>query len=67
MVWTKEGLMPAAETPPAVDSQLSALNPGAIMAFTFEKLLLRKRPTIETINDQLKKISQIEHARHRSG
>ena len=31
-----------------------------------EKLLLRKRWIIETINDQLKNISQIEHTRHRS-
>ena len=31
-----------------------------------EKLLLRKRGIIETINDQLKNISQIEHTRHRS-
>ena len=31
-----------------------------------DKLLLRKRPVIETINDQLKNISQIEHTRHRS-
>ena len=30
------------------------------------KLLLRKRSIIETINDQLKNISQIEHSRHRS-
>ena len=31
-----------------------------------DKLLLRKRSVIETINDQLKPISQIEHSRHRS-
>jgi hypothetical protein len=31
-----------------------------------EKLLLRKRGIIETIIDQLKNISQIEHSRHRS-
>ena len=31
-----------------------------------DKLLLRKRSVIETINDQLKNISQIEHSRHRS-
>ncbi len=31
-----------------------------------EKLLLRKRAIIETVNDQLKNISQIEHTRHRS-
>ncbi len=32
----------------------------------FDKLLLRKRALIETVNDQLKNISQIEHTRHRS-
>lgn len=31
-----------------------------------DTLLLRKRAIIETINDQLKNISQIEHSRHRS-
>ena len=32
----------------------------------FDKLLLRKRVLIETVHDQLKNISQIEHHRHRS-
>ena len=31
-----------------------------------DKILLRKRSLIETINDQLKNIAQIEHTRHRS-
>jgi len=31
-----------------------------------DRLLLRKRSLIETVNDQLKNISQIEHSRHRS-
>ena len=31
-----------------------------------DKLLLRKRSLIETINDQLKNVSQVEHSRHRS-
>ena len=31
-----------------------------------DKILLRKRSLIETVNDQLKNISQIEHSRHRS-
>ena len=31
-----------------------------------DKLLLRKRALIETINDQLKNLVQIEHTRHRS-
>jgi hypothetical protein len=33
---------------------------------TFDKLLLRKRSIIETINDQLKNIYSLEHSRHRS-
>ena len=32
----------------------------------FDKILLRKRSIIETVIDQLKNISQIEHSRHRS-
>lgn len=32
----------------------------------WDKLMLRKRALIETIYDQLKNISQIEHSRHRS-
>jgi Transposase DDE domain len=32
----------------------------------WDRLLLRKRALIETVNDQLKNISQIEHSRHRS-
>lgn len=32
----------------------------------FNKALLRKRSIIESVNDQLKNISQIEHTRHRS-
>ena len=31
-----------------------------------DKIMLRKRSVIETINDQLKNIAQIEHSRHRS-
>lgn len=31
-----------------------------------DKCLLRKRAIIESVNDQLKNISQIEHTRHRS-
>ena len=31
-----------------------------------DKILLRKRVLVETVNDQLKNISQIEHTRHRS-
>ena len=31
-----------------------------------DKILLRKRSLIETVNDQLKNIAQIDHSRHRS-
>ena len=31
-----------------------------------DKILLRKRSLIETVNDQLKNIAQVEHTRHRS-
>ena len=32
----------------------------------YDRILLRKRAIIETVNDQLKNIAQIEHSRHRS-
>ena len=32
----------------------------------WDKLMLRKRSLIETVIDQLKNISQIQHTRHRS-
>ena len=32
----------------------------------WDRLMLRKRFLIETVNDQLKNVSQIEHSRHRS-
>jgi hypothetical protein len=31
-----------------------------------DKILLRKRAIIETVNDELKNICQLEHSRHRS-
>lgn len=31
-----------------------------------DKILLRKRSVIETVNDELKNICQVEHSRHRS-
>ena len=33
---------------------------------SIDKILLRLHSLIETVNDQLKNISQIEHTRHRS-
>ena len=30
-----------------------------------DRLLLRKRAIIETVNDELKNIAQVEHSRHR--
>ena len=38
---------------------------GALMTLS-DKLLLRKRAIIETVNDELKNIAQVEHSRHRS-
>ena len=32
----------------------------------YDRILIRKRAIIETINDELKNIAQIEHTRHRS-
>jgi hypothetical protein len=40
------------------------MKPRVIAAF--DKLMLRKRSIIETINDQLKNIFSLEHSRHRS-
>lgn len=37
-----------------------------VMMTMRDKVLLRKRSVIETINDQLKNIAQAEHSRHRS-
>ena len=31
-----------------------------------DKIALRKRALIETVNDELKNICQVEHTRHRS-
>lgn len=38
---------------------------GALMGIS-DRVLLRKRATIETMNDELKNIAQIEHSRHRA-
>lgn len=38
---------------------------GALMSVS-DKLILRKRAIIETINDELKNITQTEHSRHRT-
>ena len=32
----------------------------------YDKILLRKHPVIETVDDELKNICRIEHIRHRS-
>jgi len=37
-----------------------------VLITEFDKLMLRKRALIESVNDQLQNISQIEHTRHRS-
>ena len=38
---------------------------GALMSVS-DRILLRKRAIIETVNDELKNIAQIEHSRHRA-
>lgn len=38
---------------------------NSLMSMT-DKILLRKRSVIETVNDELKNICQVEHSRHRS-
>lgn len=38
---------------------------GALMSVS-DRVLLRKRAIIETVNDELKNIAQIEHSRHRA-
>ena len=35
------------------------------LMFQHDKIMLRKRSLIETVNDQLKNICQVEHTRHR--
>ncbi len=37
-----------------------------ILISVLYRLLLRKRAIIETVNDELKNIAQVEHSRHRS-
>lgn len=41
-------------------------NMKAKVTSAFDKGMLSKRYIIETVNDQLKNITQIEHSRHRS-
>ena len=38
---------------------------GALMSVS-DRVLLRKRAIIESVNDELKNIAQVEHSRHRS-
>ena len=38
---------------------------GTLMSLS-DKLLLRKRTIIETVNDELRNISQVEHSSHRT-
>jgi hypothetical protein len=52
------------DPPPAILTDYKL--PDWLQQYMSDKLLLRKRFIIETINDQLKNQSQIEHSRHRS-
>ena len=47
-----------------INALVFLLSMNALM-LQHEKIMLRKRSLIETINDQLKNICQIEHSRHR--
>lgn len=41
-------------------------NTKGVLTTLSDRLLMRKRAIIETINDELKNITQIEHSRHRT-
>ena len=47
-----------------VITKLKSNMKGALMSVS-DRLLLRKRAIIETVNDELKNIAQVEHSRHR--
>ena len=36
------------------------------LMFVADKIMLRKRALVESVNDELKNIAQMEHSRHRS-
>ncbi|KAA6314322.1 hypothetical protein EZS27_035047 [termite gut metagenome] len=45
---------------------LNALKPWKVKGWVmYDRLMLRKRAVIESVNDKLKNICQIEHTRHR--
>lgn len=46
-------------------TKLKANMKGGLMSIQ-DKILLRKRAIIETVNDELKNIAQVEHSRHRA-
>ena len=46
-------------------TKLKSSMKGALMSVS-DKLLLRKRAIIETVNDELMDIAELEHSRHRS-
>ena len=48
----------------AIFTKLKSNMKGALMSVS-DRLLLRKRAIIETVNDELKNIAQVEHSRHR--
>ena len=50
---------------PLTTSKLKSNMKGALMTMS-DRLLTRKRAIIETVNDELKNIAQVEHSRHRS-
>ena len=46
-------------------TKLKSNKKGALMSVS-DRLLLRKKAIIETVNDELRNIAQVEHSRHRS-
>lgn len=46
-------------------TKLKSKMKGALMSVS-DKLFLRKRAIIESVNDELKNVAQVEHSRHRS-
>ncbi|MDQ6480531.1 IS982 family transposase [Dyadobacter sp. LHD-138] len=49
-----------------IRNKMKTGSPGDCLMELRDKILLRKRSVIETINDELKNMCQVEHSRHRS-
>ncbi|MCE7044405.1 transposase [Dyadobacter sp. CY312] len=49
-----------------IRNKMKTGSPGDCLMELRDKILLRKRSVIETVNDELKNMCQVEHSRHRS-